>query len=148
MTPLLRFGVVNVTDRGLTSSVHFDIYRNMETDDAVKTLGALSQATRLTIFRRLVQAGPSGLPVGEIGESLDVSPATLSFHLKEITNAGLIQARHEGRFIFYSANYARMNTLIEFLTENCCTRDGVACLPVGTKCIPARSIKTKRRSAR
>ena len=120
----------------------------METDDAVTALGALSQETRLTIFRLLVQAGPSGLPVGEIGESLDVAPATLSFHLKEIANAGLIQARHEGRFIFYSANYTQMNALVEFLTENCCVKDGVACLPAGKKCVPARSVKTRQRGAR
>lgn len=120
----------------------------METDDAVTALGALSQETRLTIFRLLVQAGPSGLPVGEIGASLDVAPATLSFHLKEIANAGLIQARHEGRFIFYSANYARMNALVEFLTENCCAKDGVACLPAGRKCAPARAPRAKHRSAR
>ena len=97
----------------------------METKQAVTTLAALAQDTRLAIFRRLVQAGPAGMPAGEIGASVKAAPATLSFHLKELTHAGLIQPRQEGRFVFYSANYSRMGQLLGFLTENCCV-DGVS----------------------
>ncbi|KAF0813490.1 hypothetical protein IGB42_01841 [Andreprevotia sp. IGB-42] len=92
----------------------------MESKAAVLTLSALAQDTRLAIFRLLVTAGPAGLVVGRIGETLGVAPATLSFHLKELTHAGLITARQESRFIHYSANYAAMNELLAFLTENCC----------------------------
>jgi ArsR family transcriptional regulator, arsenate/arsenite/antimonite-responsive transcriptional repressor len=119
----------------------------MEMTAAVRALGALAQNTRLSIFRTLIQAGPSGLPVSEIGASTKVSPATLSFHLKEMTHAGLTEARQEGRFIFYSANYAHMNQLITFLTENCCAKDGVACIPATkSRCTPPKSIKTKQRA--
>lgn len=108
---------------------------NMESKTTVTLLAALAQETRLAIFRTLVQTGPSGLSVGEIAAGVKAAPATLSFHLKELTHAGLISARQESRFIFYSANYPAINELIAFLTENCCARDGVAC--VGTKCSPA-----------
>jgi len=92
----------------------------METEIAVIQLGALAQDSRLAVFRLLVQQGPEGLVVGRIAEALGLPNATLSFHLKTLTQAGLIQAQQEGRFIHYSANYAAMNGLIEFLTENCC----------------------------
>lgn len=118
----------------------------METDEAVIALGAIAQETRLTIFRLLIQAGPAGLSVGEIGESVDVAPATLSFHLKQIADAGLINARQDGRFIFYSADYARMNSLVDFLTENCCVKDDVACMPVRLRCPTARTKTATRRS--
>jgi ArsR family transcriptional regulator, arsenate/arsenite/antimonite-responsive transcriptional repressor len=98
----------------------------MESKQAIASLAALSQETRLAIHRLLVEAGPTGLSVGEIGASVKAAPATLSFHLKELANAGLVLARQEGRYIFYSANYERMNALIGFLTENCCARDGCA----------------------
>ena len=96
----------------------------MESSQAVTALAALAQETRLAIFRLLVEAGPTGLAVGEIGASVKAAPATLSFHLKELANAGLLSSRQDGRYIFYSANYDHMTTLIGFLTENCCARDG------------------------
>lgn len=92
----------------------------MKTKSAVPLLAALAQETRLSVFRLLVQQGPEGLPAGRIAERLDISPATLSFHLKELTNAGLTRARQEGRFVIYSANYRTMNDLLSFLTKNCC----------------------------
>lgn len=92
----------------------------MEIKTAVTLLAALAQDTRLAIYRLLVQQGPAGLPVGQIGARLGVAPATLSFHLKELSRAGLIAARQESRFIYYSANFAAMNALLGFLTENCC----------------------------
>ena len=96
----------------------------MDNASAVSSLAALAQESRLAIFRLLVEAGPAGLSVGEIGAPLDIAPATLSFHLKELANAGLVTARQEGRFIYYSADYGRMNTLIGFLSQNCCARSG------------------------
>src|SRR3990170_2421765 len=92
----------------------------METKQAVQALSALAQDTRLGIFRLLVQAGPEGMPAGQIGEKLDLAPATLSFHLAGLTRAGLARSRHEGRFVIYSADYTAMNALVGFLTENCC----------------------------
>jgi ArsR family transcriptional regulator len=92
----------------------------MEMTDAVKALGALAQGTRLSIFRLLVQAGPSGMAAGTIGERLDLPPATLSFHLAGLTRAGIADSRQDGRFVIYSANFPNMNKLVDYLTENCC----------------------------
>ena len=97
----------------------------MEIKNAIHALAALAQQTRLEIFRLLVVVGPDGLAVGKIAEQLGLANATLSFHLKELTNAGLTNATPNGRSIFYAANFTTMNTLIEYLTENCC---------VGAKC--------------
>jgi DNA-binding transcriptional ArsR family regulator len=99
----------------------------METTQAVQSLGALAQETRLGIFRLLVQAGPEGMAAGQIGEKLDLAPATLSFHLAGLTRAGLAQSRHEGRFVIYSADFQAMIALVGFLSENCC--GGRDCAP-------------------
>lgn len=96
----------------------------MEINDAVQSLAALAQATRLRVFRLLVEAGPSGIAAGEIGAELDLAPATLSFHLKELARAQLVSARQDGRFIFYAANFTQMTALMGFLMTNCCTRSG------------------------
>lgn len=113
----------------------------MDTKTVIASLGALAQESRLSIYRLLVEAGPTGLSVGEIGAGLKVAPATLSFHLKELTHAGLIGARQDGRFIYYSANFKRMNEVLGFLTENCCARDGLECVSAcgPTKCEPSRA---------
>ena len=92
----------------------------METTQALQSLAALAQESRLAIFRLLVQAGPAGMAAGAIGEKLDLPPATLSFHLAGLTRAGLAQSRQEGRFVIYRADYAAMNALVGFLTDNCC----------------------------
>src|SRR5688500_13779436 len=104
---------------------HFDNSGNMETKQAIQSLSALAQESRLSIFRLLVQAGPQGLAAGAIGEALDLPPATLSFHLAGLTRAGLAQSRQEGRVVIYTAAYATMIALVGFLTENCC--QGAAC---------------------
>lgn len=111
----------------------------MKTPDAIKSLAALSQETRLEIYRLLVQQGPEGLTVGAIAERTDVAGATLSFHLKELANADLVTARQQGRFVYYTANYATMNSLMGFLTENCC--QGQACL---VECKPTKQLSRKR----
>ena len=121
----------------------------METKEAAKALAALAQETRLSIFRLLVQAGPRGVAAGRIGESLDVPPATLSFHLKELSHAGLVSSRQEGRFIYYSTDFERMAGLMTFLTQNCCQGMPEECLMVvetalGRCCPPA----TKRKATR
>ena len=96
---------------------------------ALVALSALAQESRLDVFRLLVEQGPEGLSAGAIAERLGVANATLSFHLKELSHAGLISARQVGRFIYYSANFRTMNQLIEYLTENCCrgTTSDIAC---------------------
>ncbi len=95
----------------------------METTDAVRALAALAQESRLAVFRLLVRQGPTGVAAGEIAAELGLLPATLSFHLKELSHAGLVSARQEGRFIYYSADFSAMNRLLAFLTENCCAVD-------------------------
>ena len=97
----------------------------MESKIVVSRLAALAQETRLAIFRLLVQRGPEGLCVSEIQTKLKVPPATLSFHLKELDHAGLVQTRQEGRFIYYSPDFKAMNSLLGYLTDNCC--EGEAC---------------------
>src|SRR5437868_3613102 len=92
----------------------------MTTPQAVKALAALAQDTRLAIYRLLVQQGPEGLSAGTIAERLDIPGATLSFHLKEMANAGMAESRQNGRFVYYSANYDQMNGLLAYLAENCC----------------------------
>ncbi len=91
-----------------------------ETVKAVERLFALAQATRLRIFRLLVEAGRGGLPAGAVGERLDLAPATLSFHLAQLSQAGLLTSEREGRSIIYFANYSAMEELIGYLTQNCC----------------------------
>ena len=90
---------------------------------AVERLSALAQASRLKIFRLLVEAGRGGLPAGAVGEQLDLAPATLSFHLAQLSQAGLLTAERDGRSIIYRADYAAMDELIRYLTRNCCRGD-------------------------
>jgi ArsR family transcriptional regulator len=101
----------------------------MKLDKAVSGLAALAHGSRLAIFRLLVQKGPEGLCPGDIQTKLKLAPATLSFHLKELTLAGLLKARQEGRFIYYAPNFPAMNALLGYLTENCCEGEdcGVEC---------------------
>lgn len=106
----------------------------MKTTDAIQSLAALAQATRLDIYRLLVQKGPEGLAATAIADKVGIPNATLSFHIKGLTQAGLVNARQEGRFIYYAANYPAMNALVGFLTEKCCAGEdgGVVCEPVKT----------------
>jgi len=104
----------------------------MNTKETIAALAALAQESRLAVFRLLVQAGPEGLAASKIAEHIAVTPSALSFHMKELSHAGLVTSRHEGRFVLYSANFTTMNGLIAFLTENCC--GGNICSP-GTACL-------------
>ena len=87
---------------------------------AIVALAALAQESRLAVFRLLVQAGPQGMAATKIAEALAIAPSSLSFHLKELAYANLVTASKAGRSIIYAANYAGMNGLLAFLTENCC----------------------------
>ena len=120
----------------------------METTSIIAALSALAQESRLSIFRLLVETGPQGLPVGAIAEKLDFANATLSFHLKELTHAGLTNATPNGRSIIYSANFSTMNSLIEYLTENCCA--GAGCTPSmsSMSCMPVVPSVTARKPAK
>jgi DNA-binding transcriptional ArsR family regulator len=98
----------------------------MDENDVVKALAALAQPVRLKVFRALVVSGRDGLTPGTMAEALDMPPNTLSFHLKELTHAGLVTQERASRNIIYRAAYGRMNALLAYLTENCC--QGVECL--------------------
>src|SRR5665647_110956 len=99
----------------------------MKPAEVVKALSALAQPTRLALYRLLVARGPDGMAAGQVSEKLKVSPATLSFHFRTLSHAGLIESRQEGRFIYYAANYTVMNDMLAYLTENCCGGDPDAC---------------------
>lgn len=104
----------------------------MEKTKIVTALAALAQESRLEVFRTLVQAGPEGLAAGKISELTGIAPSSLSFHLKELLHANLVNSRSAGRFIIYSAQFSTMNQLLSYLTENCCA--GSAC--TDTTCCP------------
>lgn len=109
----------------------------MDSKSVVGALNALAHEHRLAVFRLLVQAGPLGLPAGTISTEIGISPASMSFHLKDLVRAQLIDQRHEGRNIFYSARFETMNGLLSYLTENCC--GGNPCSPV---CMPECATST------
>ncbi|MEP7221362.1 MAG: metalloregulator ArsR/SmtB family transcription factor [Novosphingobium sp.] len=92
----------------------------MTPEVAVTALGALAQEHRLAAFRLLVQAGAQGMAAGALAEALGIAPSSASFHLAQLTHAGLIQSRRESRSIIYAANYGAMNDLMAYLSENCC----------------------------
>ena len=98
----------------------------MTADAAIRALGALAQDHRLAAFRLLVQAGPAGLAAGALADALQVPPSSMSFHLAQLSNAGLISQRRQSRSIIYAADYAAMSNLMGYLTENCC--NGAACI--------------------
>lgn len=99
----------------------------MQETDVVRALAALAQEVRLRVFRALVVAGPAGLTPGDLSTQLDVAANTLSFHLKELSHAGLISQERQGRNLIYRAAFDTMNALLAYLTENCC--EGQACTP-------------------
>ena len=108
-------------------------------------LAALAQESRLTLFRLLVKRGPEGYTPGEIAERLGIPAPTLSFHLKTLSAAGLIAAKREGRFLYYSANFEKMNRLVEFMTDQCCSMATADCAEAG--CSPSPSSSTRKKAA-
>ncbi|WOO33892.1 metalloregulator ArsR/SmtB family transcription factor [Diaphorobacter limosus] len=106
----------------------------MEEQTVLKALTALSQAHRLRVFRALVVAGQAGLTPGQIAEAQQIPAATLSFHLKELVQAGLLTQERQGRSLIYRADFAQMNALLTFLTENCCQGDACAATPSAPCC--------------
>jgi DNA-binding transcriptional ArsR family regulator len=104
----------------------------MEMKTAARALTAIGNASRLLVYRMLIEAGPAGLPAGKLAELVGMPPSSLSFHLKELVHADLLEARHEGRFVIYAAKYQTMADLIGFLTDNCC--GGNPCMPVAAQC--------------
>lgn len=104
----------------------------------IRALGALAQEHRLAAFRLLVQAGPDGMAAGALAEAVDVPASSMSFHLAQLANAGLVTQRRQSRSIIYSADYAAMNGLMGYLMENCCGGAACAPAPAGTPaCTPA-----------
>jgi DNA-binding transcriptional ArsR family regulator len=115
----------------------------MKTKAAVSALAALAQDSRLAIFRTLVQAGPTGVAAGKISELTGIAPSSLSFHLKELAHAGMVDSQQSGRFVIYTANFSTMNALLGFLTENCC--GGNPCSPAcSPACDPEQSGTTEK----
>jgi DNA-binding transcriptional ArsR family regulator len=107
----------------------------MEKTAVVAALAALAQDNRLDVFRLLVQAGPAGMPAGAVAAALDLAPNTLTFHFDRLRTAGLVSVRRDGRSMIYAAQFETMNSLLGFLTDNCC--GGIPCAPA-TPCKPAR----------
>jgi DNA-binding transcriptional ArsR family regulator len=102
----------------------------MEHKQIVTRLAALAHESRLSVYRMLVQRGPDGLTPGVMAEQLGIAPSSLSFHLKELAHAELVSIRQDGRKLVYAANFAVMNNLVAYLSENCC--GGNPCTPVAT----------------
>ena len=102
----------------------------MDEDLAIKALAALAQTSRLRVFRAIVGAGPEGMQPGQLSQALELPGNTLSFHLKELQQAGLVNVQREGRFLRYRAHMAVMQSLVGFLTDHCC--QGVACVDMSS----------------
>ena len=117
----------------------------MKTPAVIGALGALAHEHRLAIYRLLVQRGPEGLPAGAIGERVGLLPSSLTFHLQNLQRAGLIAQRRESRQLIYSADFAVMNGLVGYLTENCCGNSGTDC---SSGCTPAQPEKAGKSAAK
>jgi ArsR family transcriptional regulator, arsenate/arsenite/antimonite-responsive transcriptional repressor len=119
----------------------------MNQSQALSGFAALSQETRLAIVRLLVRAGPDGVPAGEVADAVKVSASNVSFHLKELERAGLIDARREARSIIYSADYGTLRDLIAFLMKDCCGGHPEICTPALAEacCAPAKTAAKSRR---
>src|ERR1700744_1174149 len=118
----------------------------MKTPQVIGALSALAHEHRLAIYRLLVERGPEGLPAGAIGERVGLVPSSLTFHLQNLQRAGLIAQRRESRQLIYSADFAVMNGLVGYLTENCCGNSTAECAP---NCAPAaQPVKAVKRAAK
>lgn len=117
----------------------------MQTTHAIKVLSALAQESRLAVYRLLVEHAPDGLAASAIAEKLGLPNATLSFHLKELVQAGLISSRQDGRFIYYSPIIEAMTALMDYLTENCCKASNQSCKPASTRKLASGAAVSVRR---
>jgi len=116
----------------------------MKIPAVIAALGALAHEYRLAVYRLLVERGPEGLPAGVIGERVGLVPSSLTFHLQALQRAGLIRQTRASRQLIYSADYAVMNELVGYLTDNCCGASGGAC---DTACVPATRASKRGRAA-
>ena len=116
----------------------------MKAHEAIGALGALASEARLAVFRLLVKRGPEGYTPSELTRRLDLPAPTLSFHIKGLAQAGLVASRRDGRNLYYSPNFERMNALVGFLTENCCSLAGEEC---GADCQPLAAPAQRRKRA-
>jgi ArsR family transcriptional regulator, arsenate/arsenite/antimonite-responsive transcriptional repressor len=116
----------------------------MKSIEAIATLSALASEARLAVYRTLIKRGPEGYTPSELSKRLDLPAPTLSFHLKGLVQAKLVICRREGRNLHYSPNFERMEALIGFLTENCCSLADVNC---GTDCQPLAAPVQQRKRA-
>jgi ArsR family transcriptional regulator, arsenate/arsenite/antimonite-responsive transcriptional repressor len=116
----------------------------MKSEDVILSLFALAQESRLAVFRQLVKRGPQGYTPGELAEKLGLPAPTLSFHLKELSRAKLIVAKREGRFLNYSVSFERMNAVIEFMTDQCCSLAEGDC---STVCKPSTKATSARKAS-
>jgi ArsR family transcriptional regulator, arsenate/arsenite/antimonite-responsive transcriptional repressor len=119
----------------------------MEARQAIAALGALAHESRLAVFRLLVERGPDGLSAGTIAQALELSPSSLTFHLQQLTHAGLITQRRMSRQLFYATDFTVMNALMGYLTENCCGGGAALCVPVCCPQATATAVSTDRESA-
>src|SRR3981189_1867382 len=115
----------------------------MKTPEVIEALGALAHAHRLAIFRLLIERGPEGLPAGRIADRVGLVPSSLTFHLQNLQRSGLIVQRRESRNLIYSVDFDAMNSVIGYLTENCCAGSGGSC---ATVCKPVNAAKTTKRT--
>jgi ArsR family transcriptional regulator, arsenate/arsenite/antimonite-responsive transcriptional repressor len=115
----------------------------MKKHDALAALAALAQDNRLDMFRLLVEAGPEGVPAGQVSDRLGLAPNTLTFHFDRLRDAGLVTVRREGRSMIYAAQFGTMNGLLAYLTENCCRGAAETCAPA--ECTPVKSSRRKER---
>ena len=116
----------------------------MKSKEVITALSALASESRLAVFRLLVRRGPEGYTPSELAARLDLPAPTLSFHLKGLLQAGLVVSRREARYLFYSPSFERMNALVSFLTENCCSLADKAC---GASCEPQSVSAQSRKRA-
>jgi ArsR family transcriptional regulator len=117
----------------------------MKNAAAVEALAALAHESRLALYRLLVEQGPDGLAAGALADRLKIAPSSLTFHLQHLQRAGLISQRRASRHLIYAADFAVMNDLVGYLTENCCSASGAQCAP---GCQPARTSHESTRKLR
>ena len=123
---------------------NFYIIESMKPSEAIAALSALASEPRLTVYRLLVKRGPKGYTPSELTERLELPAPTLSFHLKGLLQAGLVGSRRDGRNLYYRPNFERMNGLVAFLTENCCSLADETC---GPTCQPQSASGSRRKTA-